>query len=50
MRMDSVRKSRPAEFRRGCAEKKIKGLRKTLAQTEATSKISPACAMPAVPG
>jgi hypothetical protein len=25
-------------------------LRKTLAQTEATSKISPACAMPAVPG
>jgi hypothetical protein len=40
----------PAELRRGCAEKRIRGLRKMLAQTEAVRRIMPAWATTAVPG
>jgi hypothetical protein len=50
MRMDCVRKRMPALFRRGCAEKRISWLRKTLAQTLATRRIMPAWAITAVPG
>lgn len=47
--MDCVRTRRPPEFRRGCAEKRIRGLRKMLAQTEAVRSMIPACAITAVP-
>jgi hypothetical protein len=50
MRMDCRRKRMPALLRRGCAEKRIRSLRKTLAQTEATRRTMPACAITAVPG
>lgn len=39
----------PAELRRGCAEKSMRGLRKMLAQTEAVSNTMPAWAITAVP-
>lgn len=41
-RMDCVRTRRPPVFRRGWAEKRISGLRKTLAQTEAVRRRMPA--------
>jgi hypothetical protein len=47
--MDSVMVRIPAELRRGCAEKRMRGERKTLAQTEAMRRTTPACAMTAVP-
>ncbi len=47
--MDCVRTSKPPEFRRGCAEKRMRGLRKTLAQTEAVRRTIPAWAITAVP-
>lgn len=49
MRMASVIARMPAEFSRGCAEKRISGLSKTLAQTEATRRMMPAWARMAVP-
>jgi hypothetical protein len=45
-----VRTRIPAELRRGCAEKSMRGLSKMLAQTEAVRRIMPAWAMTAVPG
>jgi hypothetical protein len=39
----------PPEFRRGWAEKRIRSPRKTLAQTEATSRMRPTWAITAVP-
>lgn len=48
--MDCVRTRRPPELRRGWAEKRMRGLRKTLAQTEAVRRRMPACAITAVPG
>jgi hypothetical protein len=50
MRIDCVRTRIPAELRRGCAEKSMRGLSKMLAQTEAVRRIMPAWAMTAVPG
>jgi hypothetical protein len=50
MRRDSTRKRRPAELRRGCAEKKIKSLRKMLAQIRGMRRATPAWARIAVPG
>ena len=47
--MPSVRANKPEELRRGCAENRMSGERKTLAQTEATSRTIPACAITAVP-
>lgn len=40
--MDSVKKRRPAVLRRGCGLKKIRGVRKTLAQVSATRRMMPA--------
>lgn len=37
-----MRMRRPAELRSGCAEKRMRGERKTLAQTEAVRRIIPA--------
>jgi hypothetical protein len=48
-RIDSVRIRRPLELRRGCAEKKMRSCRKTLAQTLAARRIMPAWAITAVP-
>lgn len=50
MRIDWVRKRRPALLRRGCAEKRITSWRKTEAQIEAMRRIMPAWAITAVPG
>ena len=47
--MDSVMARTAAELRSGCAEKKIKSLRKMLAQTVAKRRMMPAWAMMAVP-
>lgn len=44
-----VMNRRPAELRRGCAEKRIRSCRKMDAQTEATRRIMPAWATTAVP-
>jgi hypothetical protein len=44
-----VRTKIPAELRRGCAEKSMRGLRKMLAQTEAVRRTMPAWAITAVP-
>jgi hypothetical protein len=49
IRTASVTARRPAEFRRGWAEKRIKGFMKTLAQTEETNKRTPAWARIPVP-
>lgn len=48
--MPCVRKRMPALLSSGCAEKRIRSFRKTLAQTEATRRMIPACATTAVPG
>lgn len=42
--------NRALEFRSGWAEKRMSGWRKMLAQTEATRRTMPACAITAVPG
>lgn len=47
--MDSVKTSRPEDWRRGWAENKIREWRKMLAQTEAVSRMMPAWAITAVP-
>ena len=48
--MACVRNRRPAELRRGCAEKRITSWRKMEAQTDATRRRIPTCATTAVPG
>jgi len=47
--MDSQIARTATELRRGCAEKKIRSLRKMLAQIVANSSIMPAWAIMAVP-
>jgi len=47
--MACVRSRIPPELRRGWAEKRSRGERKTLAQTEATSRMRPTWAITAVP-
>lgn len=49
IRMDSVRMRRPAELRRGCALKSMRGERKMEAQTEAVRRMMPNWAIIAVP-
>jgi hypothetical protein len=49
MRIACVIDRMPAELRRGCAAKRLRGERKTLAQMEAVRRRIPAWAMTAVP-